>query len=91
MGFPQFGMSVILVTIWAVILVRLYDTASDVTMRHSLTANFLILWLLQSFCLFICKVPRALGVGVSHRCIMAFFFPSHADEGALLGELGLCV
>ena len=42
-------------------LVRLYGCG---TRRHNLTANSLILWLLQSLHVHFHNVPRALGAGV---------------------------
>lgn len=46
--------------------------ASNITRRDSLTANTLILWLLQSFCLVFQNVHRAWGTGVFlHRFIGA--------------------
>lgn len=36
----------------AVVMVRSYDDETDAPRRHDLTANSLILWRLQSFCLF---------------------------------------
>lgn len=42
--------------------------ASDVTRKHTLTANSPILCPLESFCPLVCNVPSALGAGAFCRC-----------------------
>lgn len=70
----QFGVSV------GVILVQLTlgwsglgeftDVSSDVTRRHKCSANFLVLWNLQSFLSLLCNVFWVFYTGVFCRCIL---------------------
>lgn len=45
------------------------DVASGIIRKPNPTAHCLILWLLRSFCPFLCNLPWGLGTGACCRCI----------------------